>query len=308
MSLPTSLLWLSLFAVVGVAIALDLLAHRRGKLAKSPRAALVETFAWIALALIFDLWIFHVRGRQASVEFLTGYLIEKILSIDNIFLFLVIFRSFQIPARTQHRVLYFGVAAALALRAVFVFAGVALLDHFKFVIYIFGAILLVTAVRMLLPRREEAAGPTWITRIARRFLPLSERAEPERFFVRENGKRLATSLVLALIAIEATDVIFAADSVPAVLSITRDTFIAYSSNVFAILGLRAIYFVMASVLRKVRFLRQGLAAVLVFTGLKMLLSERVPISDGLSLAIIAGILALTAIASALSPTRQPVEP
>jgi TerC family integral membrane protein len=308
MSLPTSLLWLSLFAVVGVAIALDLLAHRRGEFAKSPRAALVETFAWIALALVFDLWIFHVRGRQASVEFLTGYLIEKILSIDNIFLFLVIFRSFQIPARTQHRVLYFGVAAALALRAVFVFAGVALLDHFKFVIYIFGAILLVTAVRMLLPRGEEVAGPTWITRIARQFLPVSERAEPERFFVRENGKRLATSLVLALIAIEATDVIFAADSVPAVLSITRDTFIAYSSNVFAILGLRAIYFVMASVLRKVRFLRQGLAAVLVFTGLKMLLSERVPISDGLSLAIIAGILALTAIASALSPTRQPVEP
>src|SRR5262249_47730566 len=148
----------------------------------------------------------------------------------------------------------------------FVFAGVALLDHFKWVIYIFGGILLVTAVRMLLPRKEESGGSVWITRIAQRFLPVSERAEPEQFFVYESGKRLATSLLLALIAIEATDVIFAADSVPAVLSITRDTFIAYSSNVFAILGLRAIYFVMASVLHKVRFLRQGLAAVLLFTG------------------------------------------
>jgi tellurite resistance protein TerC len=301
MNEPTSLLWIALFIVVAAAVALDLLLYRRSGRAMSSRRALAETAAWIALALLFDLWILHVRGHRASIEFLTGYLIEKVLSIDNIFLFLVIFRFFGVPEQAQHRVLYYGVAGALALRAAFVFAGVVLLDRFSFMTYIFGAVLLLTAIRMLRPRREDSAEAAWIVRIAGRFLPVTSQAEGESFFLRENGKWMATSLFLALLTIEAVDVIFAADSIPAVLSITRDTFIAYSSNVFAVLGLRAIYFVLAGILRRIRFLHQGLAAVLVFTGLKMVLGDRFSLADQWSLAIIAAIFAATAIASAVWP-------
>jgi tellurite resistance protein TerC len=297
----TSLLWIALLSVVAAAVALDLLLYRESGRAMSPRRALLETAAWVSLALLFDLWILHVRGHQASIEFLTGYLVEKVLSIDNIFLFLVIFRFFGVPPHAQHRVLYYGVAGALALRAVFVLAGVALLDRFNFVIYIFGGVLFLTAIRMLRPRRKESAKPAWIVRIAGRLLPVTSNAEGERFFLRENGKWMATSLFLALLTIETVDVIFAADSIPAVLSITRDTFIAYSSNVFAVLGLRAIYFVLAGILGRIRFLHQGLAAVLVFTGLKMVLSDRISLPDQWSLVIIAAIFAVTAIASAVWP-------
>jgi tellurite resistance protein TerC len=297
MNEPTSLLWCGLFLVASVAIFIDLLTHSRGEM--SSRRALLETGSWIALALIFDTWIYFARGRQASVEFLSGYLVEKSLSIDNIFLFLVIFHAFGVKSRAQHRVLYYGVFGALALRAAFVFVGVALLDHFSWVVYVFGAVLFITAIRMVLPRRAEATRPAWIVRLAGRFLPVTETSDGEHFFIRENGKLLATSLFLALLAIEITDVIFAIDSIPAVLSITRDTFIAYSSNVFAVLGLRAIYFVLAGILKRVRFLHQGLAAVLIFTGLKMVLGSRFPFSDEWSLAAIAVIFAVTALASAL---------
>jgi tellurite resistance protein TerC len=301
MSEPTSLLWAGLFAVAGAAIAVDLLIHRRNEGITSARGALLETGAWIGLALLFDVWIFQARGRSASIEFLTGYLIEKSLSIDNIFLFLVIFHSFRVSPRAQHRVLYYGVAGALALRAAFIFAGIELLDHFHLFTYVFGAILFVTALEMVISRRQQAPGAAWIVRQAGRFLPVTEKGDGEHFFVRENGKWLATSLFLALLAIEFADVIFATDSIPAVLSITRDTFIAYSSNVFAVLGLRAIYFVLAGALRKIRFLHQGLAAVLIFTGVKMVLSSRVSFSDAWSLGAIGAIFAVTAIASFLLP-------
>lgn len=304
MTEPTSWLWLALIAIAACAITVDLLVYRRRRGEITPRRALAESAAWFALALIFGFWISFVRGRHASIEFFTGYLVEESLSIDNVFLFLVIFHSFGISPRAQHRVLYYGVAGALVLRAGFVFAGVALLNRFGFVVYIFGAILLFTALRMLIARRSEGAGPAWIVRLAARFLPVSERTEGQRFFVRENGKLLVTSLFLALLAIEVMDVIFAADSIPAVLSITRDTFIAYSSNLFAVLGLRAIYFVLAGILRKVRFLREGLAAVLIFTGLKMVLSNSVALSDQLSLAVIAGIFGLTALASLCWPVKE----
>ncbi|HTZ75059.1 MAG TPA: TerC/Alx family metal homeostasis membrane protein [Candidatus Aquilonibacter sp.] len=303
MNEPVSLLWTGLFVVASAAIAADLLLHRRTGGVMSARAALLETGAWIGLALLFDLWIFQARGRSAAIEFLTGYLIEKSLSIDNIFLFLVIFHTFRVPLRAQHRVLYYGVAGALLLRALFVFAGVELLDYFQQIAYLFGAILFLTALRMLFPRREETAGTAWIVRFAGRFFPVTESGDGEHFFLRENGKLLATSLFLALLTIEVADVVFATDSIPAVLSITRDTFIAYSSNVFAVLGLRAIYFVLAGVLRKIRFLHQGLAAVLIFTGVKMVLGSRVPFSDAWSLAAITAIFAATALASFLLPGK-----
>ena len=305
MTETTSLLWLVLVVVTAVAIGVDVLLHRRGKLSASPRAALLETFAWIALALLFALWVLHVKGRQPSIEFLTGYLIEKSLSIDNIFLFLVIFRSFGIGPLAQHRVLYYGVVGALVLRVVFVFAGVALLNHFQPITYIFGAILFITAARMLIPRPENPSRPPGIVRLASRIFPVSEKSDSRHFFVRENGRLLVTSLFLALVAIETMDVIFATDSIPAVLSVTRDPFIAYSSNVFAVLGLRAIYFVLAGILNKVRFLHQGLAAVLTFTGIKMVLGHHFEISDGSSLAVIAAIFVVTALASWFWPAKQP---
>jgi tellurite resistance protein TerC len=307
MSQSVSLLWFGLFAVVGVAITVDIIVHRRGHLSASPRSALLETSAWIALAGLFDVWIFYVRGHHAAIQFATGYLVEQSLSIDNIFLFILIFHSFRILPRAQHRILYYGVAGALAMRMAFVFAGVALLDRFQPVTYIFGAILFVTAIRMLIPQRKEDSGPAWIVRLAGRFLPVTDKGDDRHFFVRENGKWMATSLFLALLTIEVMDVVFAADSIPAVLSITRDTFIAYSSNVFAVLGLRSIYFVLSAVLRRVRFLHEGLAAVLIFTGTKMVIGNYVQISDELSLIVIAAIFAVTAAASACWPkSREPM--
>ena len=305
MTETTSLLWLVFIVVAAAAIAADVLLHRRRKLSASPRGALLETFAWVALALLFDLWVLHVKGRQSSIEFLTGYLIEQSLSIDNVFLFLVIFQAFRIGPGLQHRVLYYGVVGALVLRVVFVFAGVALLNHFQPITYIFGAILFITAARMLIPRPDNPSRPPAIVRLASRIFPVSEQNDSRHFFVRENGRLLVTSLFLALVAIETMDVIFATDSVPAVLSITRDPFIAYSSNVFAVLNLRAIYFVLAGILKKVRFLHQGLAAVLIFTGVKMVLGDHFEISDVWSLAIIAAIFALTALASWFWPAKQP---
>ncbi|HKQ87397.1 MAG TPA: TerC/Alx family metal homeostasis membrane protein [Candidatus Acidoferrales bacterium] len=299
-----SLLWFGLFAVAAAAIFIDIVIHRRGELSVSTKTALLETAGWIALALLFDLWIFYVRGKQASIQFLSGYLIEQSLSIDNIFLFLIIFRSFGVTARAEHRILYYGVAGALVMRIAFVFAGVTLLEHFQPIVYVFGAILFVTALRMLFPRREKTAAPAWIVRLAGRFLPVTENDDGRHFFIREDGKWRATPLFLALLTIEAMDVIFATDSIPAVLSVTRDAFIAYSSNVFAVLGLRAIYFVLSGILRRVRFLHQGLAAVLIFTGTKMVLGNYVSISDVWSLAIIGGIFAVTAAASFCWPAKQ----
>ena len=297
--------WVIFGVAIITALALDLgVFHRRAHEVQL-KEALIESAGWIGVALLFNLWLYFSRGPQAGLEFLTGYLVEKSLSVDNIFVFLLIFQAFKIQPKSQHRVLYFGIAGALVLRAVFVLAGITLLQTFHPILYLFGAILLFTGLKMLLPRKR-ALRPeeNWLVRITRRFIPVVDNYEGQQFLVKANGRWKATPLFLALVAVEAMDIIFAVDSVPAVLAITRDTFIVYSSNVFAILGLRAIYFVMASVLHKVRFLREGLAAVLVFTGLKMLLSERVPISDVLSLGVIAGILALTAIASALWPAKE----
>ena len=296
MNETTSLLWFGLFTVAVVGIAADLLIHRR-KQEISLRAAIAEIAGWVLLALLFDLWIFQARGREASMQFLAGYLVEQSLSIDNIFIFLLIFHSFRLAPRAQHRVLFYGVAGAIAFRAAFVFGGVALLDHFEGVTYVFAAILLYTAGRMLFARHESLTAQTWPMRLARKILPVAEESSSQQFFVRENGRWMATTLLVALVAVEVTDVVFAADSVPAVLAITRDTFVAYSSNLFAVLGLRAIYFVLAGMLRRIRFLHQGLAGVLLFTGIKMIAGDRLPLSSAVSLAVIGDIFAVTIAAS-----------
>jgi tellurite resistance protein TerC len=284
------------------ALAIDLGVFHRKSHTIGLREALLESVAWISVSLLFNVWIYFSQGPQAGLEFLTGYLVEKSLSVDNIFVFLIIFQSFKIPAKSQHKVLFYGVVGALVMRAFFVIAGVELLQYFHSVIYIFGAILLLTGLRMFFPGRQPARlDRNWLVRAARRFIPFIEDNENQSFLVKRDGKWNATPLLMALIAVEAMDIIFAVDSVPAVLAITRNTFIVYSSNAFAILGLRALYFALADILPRFRFLHQGLAVILFFVGGKMVLSEWLPISSVLSLMVIAGILATTVAGSLLFP-------
>lgn len=298
-------MWTGFGIVVALAIAVDLgVLHREAHRIRL-KEALVQSAGWIGLALAFNIWVYVSMGHQAGVEFLTSYVVEKSLSIDNIFVFLMIFQGLSVPAQSQHKVLYYGVIGALVMRAIFVVAGVALMNRFHIVLLLFGAILLLTAIRMLQPGAHKIEPErNWLVRIARRIFSVTPGYEGEHLCVRRNGAWNATPLFLAMLAVEATDIIFAVDSVPAVLAITRDTFIAYSSNVFAILGLRALYFALADVLPRFRFLRPGLAAILMFTSAKMLASDRIQISTELSLGVIVGIMALMIVASALWPQKK----
>lgn len=294
--------WVVFGVAIVVAIVVDLGVFHRKAHRIGLKEAIAESAAWISVALLFNLWVYHARGHQSGLEFLTGYLVEKSLSVDNIFVFLLIFQSLAVPAQAQHKVLYYGVVGALVMRAAFVFAGVALLRSFHVVLFVFGAILLLTAVRMLLPSAHMVKPErNWLVRLVRMAVPVTTQYEGEHFWVRRGGKWNATPLFLALVAVEATDILFAIDSVPAVLAITRDSFIAYSSNVFAILGLRALYFGLADVLPRFRFLRPGLAAILLFTGAKMVASDWIQLSTRASLGAIVGIVVVMAGASALWP-------
>jgi tellurite resistance protein TerC len=294
--------WGVLGLTIAAAIAADYGIFHRKAHSVTLRMALIESGAWIGLALAFNVWVYLLKGPQAGVQFLTGYLVEKSLSIDNILIFLVIFRAFRVAAKWQHRVLYYGVAGALALRGVFVFAGIELLRKFHVILYAFGAFLLLVGFQMLISgKRSVRPEKNWLVRLTRRFIPIAENYEGERFWVKRNGKWTATYLLLALVAVEAMDILFAVDSVPAVLGITRDSFIVYSSNAFAILGLRALYFALADLLPRFRFLHEGLAAILVFVGSKMVMSGFLPISDLGSLGAIAIILALMIGSSLLFP-------
>jgi tellurite resistance protein TerC len=298
-------MWVGFSVAVVAAIALDLGIFHRNARRIALKEALRESAGWIGLALIFNIWVYVSMGHRAGLEFLTSYVVEKSLSIDNIFVFLLIFQGLAVPSQSQHKVLYCGVVGALVMRAIFVFGGVALLDRFHFVLFVFGAILIVSAVVMLWPGgRKIRPERNWLVRLVRRVIPVTPGYEGEHFFVLRAGKYNATPLLLALVAIEATDILFAVDSVPAVLAITRDTFLAYSSNVFAILGLRALYFALADLLPRFRFMRPGLAAILLFTGSKMIASDRIPISTGVSLGVIVGIVTVMAGASAVWPQKK----
>jgi len=296
--------WIIFVVVIVVALVVDLGVFHRRPEKISLRKALLESAGWIVLSLLFAVYVQFSRGTQAGITFLTGYLVEKSLSVDNIFVFVLIFRAFQVPEHSQHKVLFYGVAGALAMRAIFVLAGVELLQRFHFILFIFGAILVFTAIRMLWPT-ERAIDPdrNWLVKIARRFLPVAPDYEGNDFWVKRERKWHATPLFMALLAVEAMDIVFAVDSVPAVLAITRDTFIVYSSNAFAILGLRALYFTLADILPRFRFLHHGLAAILFFVGVKMIGSDWVDVSELASLGVIAGILAVTIVASMAIPAK-----
>jgi tellurite resistance protein TerC len=296
--------WVGFTLLIAGALVLDLRVFHRKPHEVEVKEALLESARWIGLSLAFGAYIYFTRGRELGVEFLTGYLLEKSLSVDNVFVFVLIFSSIRVPARSQHKVLFYGVIGALVMRGIFVVAGVELLEKFHAVLFFFAAILLVAGIRMLLPSAR-AVHPerNWLVRLARRVVPFVDDYQGERLAVKHEGQWKATPLLLALVAVEAMDILFAVDSVPAVLAITRDPFIAFSSNALAILGLRALYFAVAGILPKVRYLHQGLAAVLIFVAGKMFATDWLQISAGASLLVVASILVITALASALVPRK-----
>jgi tellurite resistance protein TerC len=263
--------WIAFGALVLGLLAVDLLAHRK-KPGESKRSAILWSLGWISLGLGFSLFVWRAYGTRAAHEYLGAWLIEKSLSLDNLFVFLIIFRSLTIPEDEQRRVLFWGIFGALLFRALFIFAGVEALAHWHAVVYVFGAILLVTAVRVAIEdpsRQRESSVVRWLSRR----LPLSPAVNGPHFFALHHGRRVATPLLVALISIELTDIAFAVDSVPAALSVSQEPFIVYTSNVFAILGLRALYIALAHVISELRYLHYGLAAVLAFAGLKMIIPD-----------------------------------
>jgi tellurite resistance protein TerC len=316
LTVGSPLLWVGFLAFVLAMLALDLGVFHRRAHTVSMREALGWTAVWISLALVFGAGVWWQFGKNAGLEFLTGYLVEKALSVDNIFVFVLIFTALRIPPLYQHRVLYWGILSALALRAAMIFAGVALLERFHWLIYGLGVFLIVTGIKLLVTRSTTDAGPSsgWLLRAVRRILPVSPELDGGHFVTRragQVGRWVATPLLLALVLVEVSDVIFALDSIPAIFGVTRDPFIVFTSNVFAILGLRSLYFALASVLGRFRHLKFGLGGVLAFVGAKMVLADRVPISPGLSLGVIALLLALSIVTSLLAgdaPERPPAAP
>jgi tellurite resistance protein TerC len=295
----TPLLWLIFNLFVLAAIALDLgVFHRRPHKMKT-REALIWTFVWIGLSIAFGLGVMHFAGEQRGLEFFTGYVIEKALSVDNLFLFLVIFRAFAVDEKIQHRLLEWGIVGALVMRGVMIAAGAGLIERFSWVLYVFGAFLVFAGLHMLFAKKTDMhPEENRISRFARKYLRVTKEYDGSKFFVRNRGKLFATPLLVALLVVEITDITLAVDSIPAIFGITRDPFIVYTSNVFAILGLRAMYFLLAGVLGRLRYLTAGLSFVLTFIGAKMIAEPWVHISIEISLGIVAGIL-LVALATSL---------
>lgn len=303
----TPLLWLIFNLFVLAAIALDLgVFHRRPHKMKT-REAVTWTLVWVGLTVAFGLGVIHYSGEQRGLEFFTGYVIEKALSVDNLFLFLVIFRAFAVDEKIQHRALEWGILGALVMRGLMIAAGAELIERFNWVLYLFGAFLVYAGLHMLFAKKAEMhPEQNRISRFATRHLRVTREYQGSRFFVREGGKLFATPLFVVLLIVEITDITMAVDSIPAVFGITHDPFIVYTSNVFAILGLRAMYFLLAGVLGRLRFLTAGLSFVLVFIGAKMTVEPWVHISVETSLLVVAGML-LVALAASLLVAPKPKE-
>ncbi|MDP2998648.1 MAG: TerC family protein [Bryobacterales bacterium] len=308
-TIGTPTLWIGFTLFVLAMLALDLgVFHRRAHEVRV-REALLWTLVWITVALLFNVGVYFWFGPERALEFFTGYLIEKALSVDNIFVFLVIFSYFAVPAAFQHRVLFWGILGALVMRAIFILLGAALLQKFHWVIYIFGAFLVFTGVKLFLQRGSEVhpeRNPLF--HLFRRFVPSIGEYRGSHFTAVKAGKRYATPLLLVLVCVEATDIVFAVDSIPAIFAITRDPFIVYTSNIFAILGLRALYFVLAGVMGRFHYLRVGLAAVLAFVGAKMMLTDLYKIPIVASLVVVAVLLAGSVVASLIRPPAEPPLP
>lgn len=291
-------LWIGFTLGVLVLLAIDLSLFGRGNHKVNTKAALLESGIWITVALCFNAWFAMSFGTELGLEFLTGYLVEKSLSVDNLFVILLVFSSFQIPDKYQHRVLFYGVLGAIVLRAIFILLGAHLLNSFHWVLYIFGFILVITAIKFLRETDEKIdAKESWSIRLLKRIIPTTDKFDGSHFFVVEGGVRKATPIFLALVVIEVTDLVFAVDSIPAVFAVTQDAFVAFASNILAILGLRALYFVLADWVTKLRYLKPGLAAILGFIGIKMLLVDFVKIPSWISLLVIFAVLTTAGLSS-----------
>src|SRR4029450_2787510 len=300
-------MWVAFNVFVLAMLAVDLgVVHRRAH-EVTLKEALLWSGIWIALALLFALGVYVWNGSQPALEFLTGYLIEKSLSVDNIFVFVLIFSYFKVPGRYQHKVLFWGILGALVMRAIFIFAGIALLQRLHWIIYVFGALLILTGIKMAMEKDKEIhPDKNPVLKLFRRLVPVTDSYHADHFFVKQVGQYAATPLFIVLLVVETTDVIFAVDSIPAILAITMDPFIVYTSNVFAILGLRALYFALAGVMQLFHYLHYGLSAILVFVGTKMLLADVYKLPVWVALGVIAGILLIAVLASVLRPRRDDV--
>jgi tellurite resistance protein TerC len=315
------IIWLAFLVFVFTMVALDLGVFHREIKAPTIRDALTWTVIWVGIALLFNVVVFylyennypwagmateHLTGAEAASQFLLGFVLEKSLSIDNIFVIAMVFTYFRVPVALQHRVLFWGIIGAVLLRGIMIALGVSLINRFDWVVYIFGALLIYTAVKMLMLRQETVSpGENTLVRIARRWLPFTDKYHGKHLFIRVNQRLVATPLFLALLMVESSDVMFALDSIPAVFAVTRDPFIVFTSNIFAILGLRSLYFVLAGYMEKFRYLKHSLVFVLAFVGVKMMLSNHYHIPETVSLAIIVGILLVGILASISGSDSDP---
>ena len=315
------LIWISFMILISVLLALDLgVFHRRVHTIEAKESLLWTAF-WIIIALFFNVAIYfmyeyhflgigkeighELNGHQAAIQYFTGYLLEKSLSLDNIFVIAMIFSYFNVQPQYQHRVLFWGIAGAIVMRGIMILAGTALIARFAFMTYIFGALLIITAVKMLITRHDTIEpGKNPLVKLAQRFLTVSQDFDGDRFLTRINDKRMATPLLLVLIVVESTDVIFALDSIPAILAITYDPFIVFTSNIFAILGLRSLYFALAAIMGKFRYIKMSLVFILAYIGVKMLLSQHYHIKTPVTLAVIVVMLLIGIIASLYAGHRD----
>jgi tellurite resistance protein TerC len=301
--------WIGFNLFVLGMLAIDLGVFHRTSHSVSLKEASIWSVVWIMLALLFNVGLYFLRGPEPALQFFTGWLIEKSLSVDNIFVFVLLFTYFRVPAAYQHRVLFWGILGALVMRGILIAVGAVLLAEFHWILYLFGAFLIFTGIRMGLQKETEVhPDKNPLLKLVRRVVPVTEDYERDRFVVRRAGQRMVTPLLLVLLIIESTDLVFAVDSIPAVFAVTRDPFIVYTSNVFAILGLRSLYFVFANVIDKFHYLKLGLSVILTYVGVKMLLADIYPIPSFLSLAVIALVLLIAIVASVLRARRMEEKP
>lgn len=292
--------WGGFFLFVIAMLALDLGVFQREAHEIKMREALIWCSVWVSLALLFNLGLWWWRGPEAGQQFLAAYLIELCLSVDNVFVFILIFAAFKVPARWQHRVLFWGIIGAAVMRTVFILVGVSIIGRFHWVLYIFGVFLIYTGVKMALPNKESLdldPDHNVAVRLYRRFFPIAPRNDHGHFFTRHEGRLMATPLFVVLLVVETTDLVFALDSLPAVLAITKDGFIALTSNIFAILGLRSLYFALSGIMKLFRFLKVGLSVILVFIGFKMIIEPWIDVTTTTSLGVIGGVLATSILMS-----------
>ncbi len=293
-------MWAVFAGIVASVLYIDLGVLNRRARALSTKEAAGWCMAWVCLALLFGLWIYVRMGSHKALTFITGYILEYSLSVDNLFIFIVIFDYFSVPRQDQPRILHWGILGAIVMRLIFILAGIKLIHAFHWIVYVFGALLIFTGLKMIL-QKDEKIEPEKnpLLKAFKRFMPISNRYQGGAFFVKENARRHATPLFAALLVVEATDIVFAVDSIPTILAITTDRFIVYTSNIFAILGLRSFFFLLSGVLGWCRFLKTGISLILCFVGAKMLLADVWDISIGASLGVVVGLLSLSILASLL---------